>query len=286
MEDAPDSWAPPLPDAASIHAGRELWRTASLVANSLPNSPRIQAHCGDCHTQDGRDLKYFNFSNESIISRARFHGLSTLQSEQIASYIRSLPVPNPGRPWNPPYQPGPGVDEQPLSNWAAGADSRGSLRRIRTHCRIWFASTATSLTQSPQSQSGDAPDLRELVRQITPAMFHPDGNLSAREIPIALQLPDWNQWLPRVHPKDAWGTAFLQESHCFVAALYDGEGHDSEKQEQDKQEAAALHPPPPPPTCCSSSSSPPSPPLLPGGSGPQTYGSRSSPHHCRLGTVV
>ena len=121
VEDAPESWTPPLPDAASIQAGKELWHSASLAASSLPNSPTLQARCADCHAQDGRDLKYFNFSNASIIARARFHGLSELQSEQIASYIRSLPLPNPGRPWNPPYQPGPGLDEQPVSSWAAGA---------------------------------------------------------------------------------------------------------------------------------------------------------------------
>jgi hypothetical protein len=32
--------------------------------------------------------------------------------------------------------------------------------------------------------------------------------LNAREIPIALQLPDWNHWLPQVHPLDAWGDSF------------------------------------------------------------------------------
>ena len=129
VEDVPESWTPPLPDAASILAGKELWQTASLAASSLPNSPRIQAHCADCHAQDGRDLKYFNFSNASIVARARFHGLSTLQSEQIASYIRSLPLPNPGRPWNPPYQPGPGLDEQPVASWAAGAGLAWVLER-------------------------------------------------------------------------------------------------------------------------------------------------------------
>src|SRR5207244_9406182 len=95
MQYTPETWAPPLPDAASIRAGRELWETASLAANSLPNSPRIQAHCADCHAKDGRDLKYFNFSNGSIVDRSRFHGLSTLQGEEIASYIRNLPLPSP-----------------------------------------------------------------------------------------------------------------------------------------------------------------------------------------------
>ena len=62
-------------------------------------------------------------------------------------------------------------------------------------------------------------NVHELVAQITPDIFRPDGNLNAREIPIALQLPDWNQWLPRVHPKDAWGPAFTESA---FAALYDG----------------------------------------------------------------
>ena len=50
-----------------------------------------------------------------------FHGLTAQQGDQIASYIRSLNMPSPGWPWNPPYQPGPGLDSQPVSNWAAGA---------------------------------------------------------------------------------------------------------------------------------------------------------------------
>src|SRR5215469_13543965 len=95
-EDVPESWTPPRADPASINAGRELWLTASLLASSLPNSPRI-------------------------VARSHFHGLTTLQGEQIASYIRSLPLPSPGRPWNPPYQPGPGLDKQPVWAWAAGA---------------------------------------------------------------------------------------------------------------------------------------------------------------------
>jgi hypothetical protein len=67
---------------------------------------------------------------------------------------------------------------------------------------------------------GNAPNLRELARQIKPDIFRPDGNLNPRQIPIALQLPDWAQWLPRVHPKDAWGPAFAQSE---FAGLYDGE---------------------------------------------------------------
>lgn len=206
--DAPDSWKRPLPDEASVEAGRELWHGASLVANSQPDSPRIRAHCADCHTQDGRDLKYFNFSNHSIVTRSEFHGLSELQGEQIASYVRGLDAPNPGRPWNPPYQPGPGLDDQPVANWAAGAGLRWVLRRDEDALPYFL---------DPHF-SGDVGDAGRLLGKITADVFRPDGNLNPRDIPIALQLPDWSEWLPRIHPKDAWGPTFDRSE---LAALYD-----------------------------------------------------------------
>jgi hypothetical protein len=219
VEESVDGWAPPFSDAASIKAGEELWRGASLVANSLPNSGRIQAHCADCHAHDGQDLKYFNFSNASIVDRSRFHGLSVQEGEQIASYIRSLQVPNPGRPWNPPYQPGPGLDAQPISNWAAGAGLDWVLDKDTNTLPYLFGRRDAVVTRTALNGDGSAANVRDLVQLITPEVFRPDGNLNAREIPIALQLPDWSQWLPRIHPKDAWGGAFTQSE---FAALYDG----------------------------------------------------------------
>jgi cytochrome c553 len=191
VHEDPQRWTPPLTDPDSIRAGKRLWETAPLSAGSFQDSPPIRARCADCHTRDGRDLKYFSYSNISIIARSRFHGLSEQEGRQIASYIRSLPVPSPGRPWNPPYQPGPGLDRQPVANWAAGAglaavldDDNGTL---------------------PFLLAADAP-------------LHPDGNLNVREIPIAFQLPDWNHWLPQIHPLDAWGVAFEKSE---FAAWYD-----------------------------------------------------------------
>jgi hypothetical protein len=225
-EDAPESWQPPLPDAASIKIGQELWRTASLAANSLPNSPRIQAHCADCHAHDGRDLKYFNFSNASIVDRSRFHGLSTLQGEQIASYIRSLPLPNPGRPWNPPYQPGPGLDAQPISSWAAGAGLSWVLEQDTDAFPFLLSQNGTRRNTPAPNLQVNAANLHDLAGQITPELFRPDANLNPREIPIALQLPDWSQWLPRIHPKDAWGESFTQSE---FAAIYDGQASSGSK---------------------------------------------------------
>ena len=204
----PDTWTPPLRDPDSMLAGRELWLSAQLRASTLPNAPQIRAHCSDCHAHDGRDLKYFGFSNASIVARSRFHGLSDLQGQQIASYIRSLSVASPGRPWNPPYQPGPGLDGQTVANWAAGAGLAWALDSDSATLPFIFAPSGDLAGRSAQDAVANLPDGSAIVPLIGRSVFRPDGNLNPREIPISLQLPDWSHWLPRVHPLDAWGQAF------------------------------------------------------------------------------
>ncbi len=207
-QEDPATWTPPLSDPDSLRAGQELWLSAQLKASSLPNASPIRAHCSDCHAHDGRDLKYFEFSNASIVARSRFHGLSDLQGRQIASYIRSLPVPSPGRPWNPPYQPGPGLDAQPVANWAAGAGLSWALDDDNATLPFIFAPSGDLAGRSARDAVAKAPDWSVIVPLIGQSAFRPDGTLNPREIPISLQLPDWNHWLPRVHPLDGWGLAF------------------------------------------------------------------------------
>jgi hypothetical protein len=60
-----------------------------------------------------------------------------------------------------------------------------------------------------------------VTASVTRKVFQPDGNLNARETPIAFQLPDWNRWLPQVHPLDAWGESF---SSSEFYRLYGGAG--------------------------------------------------------------
>lgn len=169
----PAGWTPPLPSAADIAAGKTLWATAPLSDPAAGVLVSIKAHCADCHAVDGKDLKYFNYSNLSIETRAAFHGLTAVQGQQIASYIRSLSNVSPGRPWNPPYQPGPGMDSTPVANWAAGAGLGAVL--------------ATDQQMLPY------------ISPITAA-----GYLNARETPVIFQLPDWNSWLPIVAPVDGF----------------------------------------------------------------------------------
>ena len=99
-----------------------------------------------------------------------------------------------------PYQPGPGLDGQPVANWAAGAGLAWALDND--------SSTFPFIFGAKQVAFGKEPDWNAIVPQITREPFRPDGNLNVREIPISLQLPDWNHWLPQVHPMDAWGPSF------------------------------------------------------------------------------
>lgn len=183
--DDPNTWTPPLPNQSDIDAGKTLWESASLVDFG---NVSITATCADCHAKNGRDLQYFAYSNHSIIERSKFHGLSQTEGEQIASYIRDLAVPSHGTPWDPPYQPGPGLDSKPVEEWAAGAGLEWVLE-----------------------------DDEQMIPYVFPNGFTADAvlttkDLNMREIPIGIQLPDWNEWLPRVHPKDAWGSTFTNSS--------------------------------------------------------------------------
>lgn len=188
VEDDPDAWMPPRPAAEDIARGRELWATAPLTDLGFPNARHpIHATCASCHVTDGSDLAYFNYSNRSIVARSTFHGLTEEQGEQIASYIRSIDLHLPpgftrrdaGRPWNPPYQPGSGLDARPVELWAAGAGLGAVLEHDADMRHVMFP--------------GDTYD---------PAILGAEGLLNPRETPLALQLPDWNAWLPTAAPED------------------------------------------------------------------------------------
>jgi cytochrome c553 len=188
-EDTPSDWQAPLTSPTDISKGRDLWNSAALKESPLSNR-ELKAACTSCHAADGRDLKYFNYSNWSIQERAKFHGLSELEGKQIASYIRTLNVPAPAqaRPWNPPYQPGPGLDSKPVTEWAAGAGVDAVLQSDKDLLSYLFTGGTG----------------QEAINQTASIK----GTLNMRELPVSIQLPDWNDWLPETHPLDVWGDAF------------------------------------------------------------------------------
>ena len=206
-DDDPSTWTKPLSSEDDIEQGRILWTKRNhLYDEGLDfldgqgngqgfKDGQMKASCADCHAVDGRDLAYFNFSNYSIIERSKFHRLSELQGKQIASYIRSrdVPVVKQARPWNPPYQPGPGLDSKPVYEWAAGAGIDAVLRKDADMEPYLF----------PNGTSSEA--VKAQVDRLS--------TLNMRELPVALQMPDWNSWLPIVHPSDAF-----DESRSVISA--------------------------------------------------------------------
>lgn len=187
-EDNPDTWIAPLPGASDIAAGKALWESAPLTDLGFANARHaINGKCASCHFRDGSDLAYFNYSNKSIITRSTFHGLSETQAKQIASYIRSIDLKLPGgytrkdagRPWNPPYQPGPGLDAKPVELWAAGAGLGAVLERD-SDMRAYMFPGGT----------------------YQPGILGANGHLNPRETPQALQYPDWNTWVPTMAVED------------------------------------------------------------------------------------
>ncbi len=204
VDDDPASWSAPYPAAADIEAGRVLWVARNRLTDPGVDAingaadGKIAASCADCHARDGRDLKYFNFSNRSIIERSIFHGLTRADGERIASYIRTRALQNvpAARPWNPPYQPGPGLDAQAAYFWAAGAGLNAILDDDSAMQNELF----------PNDTSISLVDVRTVGSRL--------GKLNMRELRISLPMPEWNQWLPQIHPDDAFNTsatAILQD---------------------------------------------------------------------------
>jgi len=183
-QDDPKNWIPISTDSSIINKGKYIWFDANITEKNLP----IKAKCTDCHTTDGYDLKYFNYSDKAIIARSKYHGLDDDESKAVASYIRSLNVPyqEKGRPWNPPYQPGPGLDSKPISSWAAGAGLESVVENDIDTLKALFPN---GFNNGIKYDDG-----------VTPIDFKKSLNL--REIPLVIQLPDWNRWLPKTHIKD------------------------------------------------------------------------------------
>jgi len=180
--DDPAQWIAPA--GGDPERGELLFHAAQLkdsgwVGNYYPNR-RINAKCASCHAQKGRDLQFFAFSNWSIIVNSIHRGLTPEDGRDIAAYIRSNASNAPrcanARPWNPPYQPGPGLDSGPAACWAAGAGLDYYLE-----------------------YDGD---MLEFMEPLQIDLTAKSTQLNVRETPIPIQLPDILHWWPTVAPED------------------------------------------------------------------------------------
>ncbi len=193
----PGSWRPPVAGQAAITAGKELWETATIV--DRPGGNAIKAKCASCHATNGADLEYFAYSNTSIIERSQFHELTEEEGKMIASYIRSLGasenIERLGRPYNPPYQPGKSLEDKSVRYWAAGAGIEAVADDEAETIRAMFPNGTGT-------------------KEIQKVVDH-NKQLDITKIPLAIQFPDWNEWLPKVHPIDIWKGSYFESSEAY-----------------------------------------------------------------------
>jgi hypothetical protein len=219
-------------DDANFRAGEALWNRTGIL-EELDGQP-IEASCSSCHARDGSDLRYFGYSYRTTVARARGHGLSATEANQIASYVHSQDLTDrqgetyapPGRPWNPPFQPGlcygrgsdQSPDDVPAYWWAAGGGIDCVLRQEREGPgRKDMLAYLFPKNGNPANGVDYTADGRLNANHI--AVGNDDsGRINLREIPITSQLPDWNKWLPDIHPMDAvphkWANSGIQAAEA------------------------------------------------------------------------
>lgn len=202
--------------AADVAAGKALWYQHGVLDKSSIVTRKLQAACASCHAENGRDLQYFNYSDNAIVQRSRFHGLSDTQGRQIAAFLRTsldkVPYVEKARPWNPPYQPGPGLDchaDDCATAWSAGAGLEAVLSSPSDALKALFGRDI----KQPLSISQKDVD----------AVMDANATMNTREIAVPLQFPDWNAWLPTIHPLDVWPTK-ADGSGFANGAAFPGQG--------------------------------------------------------------
>jgi hypothetical protein len=187
--------------------GKTAFTTTTLKDpnNFIPNNVSL-ATCTDCHVNSapmpGYDLKYFSYPPNVIRVAALDRGMSETQANDIVAYIASLSVGYTSRPWDPVFQPAVGADSARIDQWAAS----GKLGGLRWH-----------LTYD-----------QDMCEYLMPGAIAPGctgGSYSAwasnqtinlHELPVWMQLPTWNMWLPRVSPRDFAHYALGPNSYDFT----------------------------------------------------------------------
>ena len=189
------------PGGGNATTGHTLFTTATLLTPnnpqlSTPNTNNTAVHCSSCHTDDtpwggqaGMDLKYFAFSNNSIIHRSLFHGLSWQNALDIAAYIRGLTVTVPpmARPFNPVMQPCNGQSSITITSFDAGC-GRDSMLTFDADAAEWMAGVIGTAAYSTGTYSN------WVISQ----------KLNQQDIPIPYEGTDILEWWPTIHPQDAF----------------------------------------------------------------------------------
>ncbi|SHK79250.1 T9SS type A sorting domain-containing protein [Rhodothermus profundi] len=251
--DDPAQWGPPAgyDSPAAIAEGERLWKSRHILIDNPTHPEPIVAACADCHAESGFDLKYFNFSNRSIIERAKFHGLTEEEGKKIAAYIRSVDLQLPagetvsscgGRPWDPPYQPGPGLSKRPVECWAAGAGRRWVLDSDQ-QMLAFLAPSARFQAVLDALQGVPDPDLLQPEADLSwtnvSRYWRLDSTLVLADIPVSFELPDIFAWWPQVYPgdffpEDVWHNSTYYQNYLTIKRLLAEKGPDFYVEQQRK----------------------------------------------------
>lgn len=202
--------------AADVAAGQALWTGTGVLAKSAIVPRKLQASCSGCHAEGGQDLQYFNYSNNAIVQRSRFHGLSAQQGAQIVAFLRTSlqgeRYASSARPWNPPFQPGPGLDCTGAGcevGWDAGAGLGAVLATPADAVKALFGKSISAAVSVSQAD--------------VDAVMDPAATMNVRQMQTPMQFPDWNAWLPSLHPVDVWPTKAGADSF-EAGAVFSGSG--------------------------------------------------------------
>ena len=176
--------------------GQTVWQTTILKDPNpwIPNNQSLGV-CADCHTKDGSDLKYFGFGQRQVLIAGMHRGLSESDAKDVAAFIASNPTPTPtkGRPWNPTYQPAPGLDSRPISEWAAGGGEEWTMVYDQDMREYVVPGGA------PPNWTGGSY-----------ANWAQNATFNTHEMPVYIPMPTWMTWLPKMNPKDFFANALGQ----------------------------------------------------------------------------
>jgi hypothetical protein len=187
--DNPATWT--APGAGNAATGQTLWNTKTLRTKSPhTNFADSNSTCGSCHFRNGADLKILNYSANALKIAAVDRGYTDTESDHLIAYVFGLSDSRTikGRPWNPPFQPGPGLDSGTPDDWIAGAGLD------------W------QLTYDD--------DMREYMEpERTAGRTAATSYIKRREIPIPVQFQHWNKWLPAYNPAEIWSDWIVPASY-------------------------------------------------------------------------
>lgn len=182
--------------------GATLFSTQDLAGMvDHPGGPDMNASCQNCHmTAGAHDLAQFQFSQNAIQDRCEWHGLSESNCNDIVAYIdtkRTTLVNDDASshtptqwPWDPPYQPGPGLAAGTSLGWLDGVGLEGVVHGVGSNGYSWTR--------------GSYNDRKECLfpNGINEAAF--TDPVPMIDICIPFQWPAWIKWWPQVAGIDAF----------------------------------------------------------------------------------